>query len=271
MKNVREPAVAGMFYPNSPAKLKSQIIDLLASANVQEKQTGILGIISPHAGYQYSGKTAAFAYNTIKDKYYSTVIIISPSHREYFPGVSIFNGDSYKTPLGEVNLNKELVAELTLNSPIIFESTKGHKAEHALEVQIPFLQTVLNNFTIVPLVMGDQRKQFVDELAGALAKVVDQNVLIVASSDLSHFYSKDEADLYDSLTEKRIFEMDIENLQADLDTEKCQACGGGPILSLLKTAKLLGKNNCKILSRTNSGDVTGDYSEVVGYLSAVVY
>ena len=271
MKNIREPAVAGAFYPASPAKLKSEVEQLLNAYKTDEQFENIVGIVSPHAGYIYSGKTAAYAYNTIARAKYKTVIIISPSHREYFPGISIYNGDAYKTPLGEVLLNKDLISKLTHEEKFIFEGTNGHKSEHAVEVQIPFLQIVMKNFTIVPIVMGDQRKEFVDALAKKIAETMDNETLIIASSDLSHFYTKQEADKLDSLVEKRIADFDYENLHNDLEAGKCQACGGGPIVAMMKAADLIKKNKSKILSRTDSGDVTGDDSEVVGYLSAAIY
>jgi MEMO1 family protein len=271
MKNIREPAVAGMFYPSSPRELKDQINVLLDSTHSDEEFGNPFGIISPHAGYVYSGKTAAYAYNTIRGKNFSTVVIISPSHREYFPGVSIYNGDAYRTPLGDISLNKKLISQLTENSKTIFEGVNGHRAEHAIEVQIPFLQMVLNEFQIVPIVVGDQRKLFVNDLAEKLAAVVDENTMVVASSDLSHFHTKKEADILDSIVEERIEKFEYEKLLYDLETEKCEACGGGPIVAMMKTADLKNKKKAKILSRSDSGDVTGDNSEVVGYLSAVIY
>jgi len=271
MKNVREPAVAGMFYPASSVKLKKDVQLLLDTYKPQEKFKNVVGIVSPHAGYAYSGRTAAFAYNAVKGKNYKTIIVISPSHREYFAGISIYNGDAYKTPLGEVPVNKEMRYELVLDNKIIFNGINGHRAEHAVEVQIPFLQMTMDNFSIVPIVMGDQNRMYINELSKKLADVIDDETLIIASSDLSHFYSKEQADKRDSIVEKRISEFDYENLQQDLETGKCEACGGGTIVAMMRTADLFHKRKSKILSRTDSGDVTGDHSEVVGYLSAVLF
>jgi AmmeMemoRadiSam system protein B len=260
-----------MFYPKSPAKLIKQLQFLLESTKPDERFSEIVGIVSPHAGYQYSGKTAAYAYNTLREKEYKTVFILSPSHHEYFPGISIYEGDAYSTPLGTVSLNKEVISVLTDNNSIIFEGMAGHRNEHSVEVQIPFLQMILENFSIVPLVLGDQKKLYVDELARKLADVFDENSLIVASSDLSHFYTKAEAHKLDSIVSERIAKFDFEGLQHDLENDVCEACGGGAIVALMETANLLNKKNSKILSRSDSGDVSGDNSEVVGYLSAVVY
>ncbi|MEW6654001.1 MAG: AmmeMemoRadiSam system protein B [Bacteroidota bacterium] len=271
MKTVREPAVAGMFYPAFAPKLKKDIQAHLSSVTLEKTFENIFGIISPHAGYVYSGKTAAYGYKAIQNKSYTTVIVISPSHREYFPGISIYCGDAYKTPLGEVELDKEMIAKLTEDKSFIFAGMNGHREEHALEAQLPFLQTVLNNFLLVPIVMGDQRKEFVLSLAEKLSAVVSKETLIVASSDLSHFHTRKEADRLDSIVEQRIRAFDYSGLLDDLEKHKCEACGGGPIAALLKTAELKKINNVKILSRTDSGCVSGDTSEVVGYLSAVVF
>ncbi len=271
MKTIREPAVAGMFYSSSPAQLKDEIKLMLDITKSEEKFSDPIGIVSPHAGYRYSGKTAAYAYNSISDKDFETVIILSPSHREYFPGISIYSGDAYKTPLGIVELNKQMVSKLVENQSYIFEGKNGHKAEHAVEVQIPFLQTIKKDFSIVPVVMGDQGKLFIDGLAEKLAEVVDDKTIIVASSDLSHFYTSEVADKLDSIIERRIIAFDYEGLRDDLDARKCEACGGGPIVALMKAAELIRKRKSMILARTNSGEITGDKSEVVGYLSAVIY
>ncbi|RPI63648.1 MAG: AmmeMemoRadiSam system protein B [Ignavibacteriales bacterium] len=268
---IRHQQVAGYFYPADKDKLQKDIALMLQVAKPEKAFNNIFGIVSPHAGYMYSGKTAAFAYNLLKDKFYKTVIIISPSHAEYFPGISIFDGDAYETPLGIVEIDQVMVDMLVENNKIIFRGIQGHRKEHALEVQIPFLQTVLKNFKIVPIVMGDQSKMFVDELAEKISKVVDANTLVVASSDMSHFYSSEEAERLDSVVEKRINDFDFEQLLKDLDDHECEACGGGPIAVMMKTASLKNIDKSLVISRSDSGDVTGDKSEVVGYLSAVVY
>jgi len=271
MNYVRPAQVAGYFYPASPDKLKKDISLMLDVTKPKEKFENIFGIVAPHAGYVYSGKTAAHAYNLLIGKKYNTVVIISPSHSEYFPGISVFEGDAYETPLGILKVDKEFREKILINDEIIFSGFEGHRREHALEVQLPFLQTVLKDFKIVPIVMGDQSKRNIDTLAKKLAEAADNETLIVASSDLSHFYSKSQADRLDSVVEKRVREFDYESLQFDLENHTCEACGGGPIVALMKAAKLKNISHSLVLSRTDSGDVTGDNSEVVGYLSAVIY
>jgi hypothetical protein len=271
MNYVRAAQVAGYFYPSNPDKLKKDIRLLLDITKPEQKFEKIFGIVSPHAGYIYSGKTAAHAYNLLVGKTYKRVIIISPSHTEYFHGVSLFEGDAYETPLGFLNVDKEFREKLVTDNGIIFKGYEGHGREHALEVQLPFLQSVLNEFKIVPIVMGDQAKRIVNTLAVKLAEVSDDETLIVASSDMSHFYNKSQADRLDSIVEKRVCDFDFDTLQADLETHTCEACGGGPIVALMKAASLKNVKHSMVLHRSDSGDVTGDNSEVVGYLSAVFY
>jgi AmmeMemoRadiSam system protein B len=268
---IRHQQVAGYFYPAEKEKLQKDISLMLQITKSEKSFNKIFGIVSPHAGYIYSGKTAAYAYNLIKDKPYKTVIIISPSHAEYFPGISIYDGDAYQTPLGFVEIDQEMTDKLIENAKTIFRGIQGHRKEHALEVQIPFLQSVLRDFKIVPIVMGEQSKMFVDELAEKISEVVDDETLVVASSDMSHFYSSEEADELDSVVERRINDFDFEQLLNDLDDHECEACGGGPIAAMMKAASIKSIHKSFVLNRSDSGDVTGDKSEVVGYLSAVVY
>jgi AmmeMemoRadiSam system protein B len=271
MNSVRQPAVAGLFYPSDSFKLRTEINNMLSGIESKPFTKKIVGIVSPHAGYIYSGQTAAYGFSLLKDKDYKKVIIISPSHREYFPGVSIYNGDAYKTPLGAVEVDKVLAKRIVDGSKIVFFGIEGHKQEHAVEVQIPFLQVVLKQFRIVPIVMGDQGKPYIDDLAQQVANAVAEDTLIVASSDLSHFYSKDKASELDSLAAQDISDFNYDKFVSDLEKGKCEACGGGPIAVLMKAAAMLHKNKSMLLNRSDSGDVSGDNSEVVGYLSAVIY
>ena len=271
MNQVRHAKVAGYFYPSDPLKLKKEISLMLDVSKLKKTYNKIFGIIAPHAGYVYSGKTAAYAYNLLEGKNFKTVIIISPSHSEYFPGICVYEGDAYDTPLGIIEIDKDKAEKICEGSKIIFKGIQGHGKEHALEVQLPFLQSVMKDFKIVPIVIGDQGKMFVDELANQLTKIYDDETIIVASSDLSHFHDTNTADRLDAIVEKRINDFDYDNLQKDLDNHNCEACGGGPIVAMMKAAASLNINNSEVLKRTHSGDVTGDKSEVVGYLSAVIY
>jgi len=269
---IRPPAVAGMFYEREPVRLKKHIESFLEIVNPPQIEGEILGLVSPHAGYFYSGKTAAFGYKLIKGKKYDTVVVISPSHYEYFRGVSVFNGSAYQTPLGTIQIDQDLREELKDYNSIIEFSKRGHGREHALEVQLPFLQLVLDEFKLLPIVIGDQSKEFVFPLAEILAEVLkNKNALLVASSDLSHYFSHDLANSLDSRVELLINSFDEDTLFDELESEKVQACGGGPIVTVMKATKLLGANKSKVLYRNDSSEASGDKHQVVGYLSAVFY
>lgn len=271
MQAIREPAVAGMFYPADERKLRDQLELLFDITSGEKKYKNVFGLVAPHAGYVYSGRTAAFGYNAVSGNKYEKAIIISPSHREYFPGISVFEGDAYKTPMGVSEINKELRDKFINNSKTIFSGVAGHKAEHALEVHLPFLQFLYPDISILPAVIGDQSQPFIEELADKLSEVYDDNTLIVASSDLSHFYSREEGKKLDSIIADRISDFDFENLQNDLENRNCEACGGGGIVAMMAAAVKHNKINSKIIHRSDSGDTSGDTSEVVGYLSAIIY
>lgn len=269
---IRPPAVAGMFYEREPVRLKNHIKTFLKEVNPPDIKGRIIGLVSPHAGYFYSGKTAAFGYKLIQNEKYDTVIVISPSHYEYFRGVSVYNGSAYQTPLGIVQIDQDLREELKDYNSILEFSKRGHGREHALEVQLPFLQVALSEFKLLPIVMGDQGKDFAFSLAEVLAEVLkNKNILMVASSDLSHYYSHDIANSLDSRIEKLINNYDEETLIDELEEEKVQACGGGPIVAVMRASKLLGANKSKVLYRNDSSEASGDKHQVVGYLSAAFY
>ncbi len=271
MNKFRAPAVSGMFYPSSVKELKNLVTNMLDITEPENKIENVFGLIVPHAGYIYSGKTAAYCFNHLKGKNIKTVVIISPSHREYFPGICIYEGDGYQTPIGNVEIDKKLREKIIEGSKIIYAGLDGHRNEHAIEVQLPFLQVVLGEFKFVPIVMGDQGEMFIDELASKLSSVIDESTVVIASSDLSHYYPKFQADKLDSVVEQRITDFDFNRLQSDLQIKNCEACGGGPIVSVMKTASLKNKLKSKVLDRSDSGDTTNDDTQVVGYLSAVIY
>ncbi|GAB1350726.1 MEMO1 family protein [Ignavibacteriales bacterium] len=273
MAEIRKAAVAGMFYPASPEKLERQLIRLFSEVPEQPvKEEFIPGIVAPHAGYMYSGLTAAYAYKNISDKKNRKVIILSPSHREFFGGISIFDGDAYETPFGRINVEQNIAQKMVATSPRIMRSKAGHRDEHGIEVHLPFLQHLYgNDFEFVPVVMGDQSHANIVELSNALLEVMDDDTLVVASSDLSHFYPKSVAHKLDSVIAERIVEYDPVALENDLEMQLTHACGGGLVVALMKATKRAGVKHSLLLHRSDSGDVSGDNSSVVGYLSASFY
>lgn len=268
-EDIRRPVVADTFYPGDPEILDREIDSMMDKAEISSLRGEIKALVSPHAGYVYSGLVAAVGYKHLKEQNASVVAIISPSHREYFAGVSVFNGKGYETPLGLVPVDLELSNALIQQSQRFFSSWTGHRSEHALEVQLPFLQKALKEFKIIPIVMGEQDYDTCILLGEALATVLkDVSALIVASSDLSHYYPYSEAVKIDQLTIKLVEAFDEANLMNALEKGSSEACGGGPIAAAMVASKKEGANNAKALLYQNSGDVTGDHTAVVGYLSA---
>ena len=269
-QKIRSPVVAGSFYPGDAAELKSFIDNSLKKASEVKLDGKIVAVISPHAGYKFSGQVAADMYKLLLGKKYDVVCVIAPSHREAIKGVSIYSGDGYETPLGIINIDKELAKKLVKASPVIKFSDSGHGAEHSLEVQLPFLQTVLKNFKLLPLVMGQQDFETCKALGRVLGKILkDENALIVMSSDLSHFHKYEDAVKLDDELIRAVKFYDYLLLVRSLSIRKCEACGGGPIIAGMIAAQNLGANKAQIIKYANSGDVTNDKSSVVGYMSAV--
>jgi len=269
---VRRPVIAGSWYPGNPEILKRDIDRYLAKASIPEIPRKPAAIISPHAGYMYSGPVAAYAYKTLAGHDYSTVVVISPSHRAYFPFISIWPRGSYETPLGLIEVDEDLCARL-MKSPDIQDDTHPHTAEHALEIQLPFLQASLKTFRLCPLIMGRQDLSLCRDLAQTLHTCIDDpdDTLIVASSDLSHFHSAAKAEKMDRQVFERIESFDVSGLSLDLERSSSEACGGGPILAALLYGREVSRTEARVLNYAHSGHITGDSSSVVGYLAAVVY
>lgn len=269
--DIRKPAVAGMFYPGDEKKLRSDLDQMFSKATPFTINGKIFGIVAPHAGYMYSGYVAAEAYKQLMHCSYDTVVVISPSHRDYFHGVSVYTGN-YLTPLGTVPVDKEVCDQLLSYAPLVKATELGHRDEHALEVQLPFLQVILNDFKLVPLVIGTQDRETCFRLGDILGEVLkDTQSLVVASSDLSHFYSHETAKKLDGIVARDVEKFDADQLFNDIQNKKCEACGAGPIVSTIVAAKHLGAHSAKVLSYHTSGEISGDYDEVVGYLSGIFY
>ena len=273
MQKIRPAMVAGMFYSAQKAQLDRDIALYLEHAHDLKIEGEILGLIAPHAGYMYSAQVAAGAYRQLIDRNIDTVAVISPSHREYFREISVYDGFAYETPFGYVPIDRERTNELAEMSDQIILSEKGHRyEEHALEVQLPLLQKAIGSFQLIAVVIGDQNQENIDDLATGLAVILkEQKCLIVASSDLSHFYHSDKARVLDKTVCDDVEKFDENGLWGHLNSGVCEMCGGGPVIATMKACRLLGADKSKVIQYRTSGDVTGDYNEVVGYLSAVFY
>jgi AmmeMemoRadiSam system protein B len=274
---VRPPAWAGAFYPGEPAELKQTVTALLDEAPVRQQQGQLMGLIVPHAGYIYSGATAAVAYKLLRSLAVRTVLVLAPSHAVLVEGVSVYNGDYYATPLGNVPVDTALVQRLATISPLIHLSVKGHaasgdRAEHSLEVQLPFLQVALPQpFQIVPMVFHDYRQKVCKLLGNALAQVWQEDMLVVASSDLYHGYSYPGCHSSDERTLQAIQAQDVDRFCEGIEAELYQACGAGPIAALLYCCTSTGANKVSLLHHTTSADITGKKGDwTVGYASLSV-
>lgn len=272
---VHGPVCAGTWYPGTPGELKSRIDAYLDKAQVWNPGAQVLAIIAPHAGYMYSGQVAANAYKQLRGKSFQTVIVIGPSHHVAFPGVATFNCSGFGTPFGAIPLDNQLMADLMKREPRIKDYPSAFAEEHSIEMQLPFLQTVLPGFKLVPLLMGEHDFATGKWLADAIIDTVKgKSVLIVASSDLSHYHSYNTAKEMDGLLLEKLRGMAPESLADCLDSGKCEACGRGPIITAMLVAKRHGATGCNVLEYANSGDVTGDKASprgVVGYCAAVFF
>jgi AmmeMemoRadiSam system protein B len=269
----RKPAVAGMFYPGSSSKLNADINGYLSNAEKVPINGKITALIVPHAGYMYSGQIAAYAYKQIEGMNFDSVIMIGVSHRVPFRGVAIYKSGAYETPLGTVKIDESLASELMEKTDIFGFYPNADAVEHSLEVQVPFLQVVLPELKIVPILMREWSDMIGYAISDALSEVMkDRNILLIASTDMSHYHKYKEAVSMDDVALTSIKRMDIEQLEDDLASGEAELCGAGGVIVTLMTAKKLGVEGIEILKYANSGDVTGDKSEgVVGYFSAVIY
>ena len=274
-QKVRQPAVAGAFYPADPKELSAMIDDMLAHASPPPVDGPILAAVAPHAGYPYSGPVAAFTYAALKGHKYSRIVVIAPSHYVGFDFTSVYDGDAYATPLGTIPVDKEFARQLTKMSSTIQLSDQGHTptsagGEHAIEVELPWLQKVFGNFELVPIVMGDQSYESSRALGVALAKMIaaeknSGDTLILASSDLSHYHPYDEAETIDHKTLHALAAWDYYSMSRNFQTRTWEACGGAPIVAAMIYAERMGANKAIVLKYANSGDTSGDRSRVVGY------
>lgn len=271
--NIRSPSVAGIFYPSSPSDLKRDVHNFLKKVP-GEAEGEVFALIVPHAGYIYSGEVASYAYKLLQGKKIDTVILMGSAHRVGFEGISVANYHYFETPLGKVEIDRKLARQLISKSKYIFWDEKAHQKEHSLEVQIPFLQVVLSNFKIVPLLFGYPDERMHHMLKEALLDVLSKSkkkILLIASSDMSHYHPYATAYKIDKTTLNLISNMDADNLEKKLKNKDVELCGSSAVLTVLQIAKKLKNEHIKILKYANSGDTAGDKSQVVGYTSAVIY
>ncbi|MDE3090728.1 MAG: AmmeMemoRadiSam system protein B, partial [Chloroflexota bacterium] len=277
---IRPSPIAGTWYPGSPDELQETVDGFLAHAEYFPTDDELIALISPHAGYPYSGQTAAYAYRQLEKRQYDTVVLMGPSHYADFGPYAVSSKKFYATPLGAIELDQEFIDALSEKIPL---TRVAQDREHSLEIQLPFLQRVLGDFKFVPIMMslpfyvvGADALAPCQQLADALAEPAKtRRVLFVASSDLSHLPDYSAVKKNDARTEELVAAYDVPGLVRYMwHAHACRACGDAPIVTALLAAKALGADRARVLHRTNSGDVTGERERaeyVVGYMAVGVY
>ena len=266
---VRPSILAGSWYPRETDILSASIKQFIDQAKPPDISGHLIALAVPHAGHIYSGPVAGYGYKLLAQKDFDTLVLVGPSHRDSFSGVSV-NLQDYQTPLGVVKVNRGLAQKIIeTGGPSFTTRPQAHSQEHCLEIQLPFIQTINKDAKIVPVIMGDQDIDTCRRLAGILAGVLkDQKAILIASTDLSHFHPSEEARKLDQRLAGRVAAFDPEALHQDLAAGKIEACGGGPLTVVMMAAKMLGADKAVTLKYAHSGDASGDNSRVVGYLAA---
>jgi hypothetical protein len=270
MRPIRRPAVAGSWYPRSAAALATEVDRHVEAAGACAGTFDrLVGLVAPHAGLIYSGPVAAYAYAELSRRRVGLAVLVGPSHFESFDGVAIVARGGFETPLGVAEIDEACAADLMSAGPFIREHARAHQREHSLEMQLPFLQRLLPGVRIVPLLMGWQTADTARALGDALSLVLrDQPALLVASTDLSHYENARIAAALDGVVIDCVDRFDPDLLQRALDRNPRHACGGGPLVAVMRAARALGASDARVLKYADSGDVSGDKSSVVGYLAA---
>ena len=261
----REPAVAGFFYPSSPKELSGVIKGMLAETAGIGHEGSVIGAVVPHAGYVYSGRTAAISYSAVRDSGKRRFVIAGPNHEGFPPYTATYSSGAWKTPLGSCDIDGELASRF---SGITLEDEVANRSEHSVEVQLPFLQVICDrNFSFFPLILGDQRKIVAMEI-GRIAAGMGKETVFIASSDLTHYKPEETARKRDMKLIDRIVALDLDGFYSTLVTEDVSACGYGAIAALIHYTKLV-RGRMILTGYDTSGTASGDHRSVVGYPSLI--
>ena len=279
---IRRSAVAGSWYPDNPTRLAVELDLYLAKAAVEVTARSPRALIAPHAGLMYSGPVAAFAYKMLSGSSYRSIVLVGPSHFVPFRGVSIWPAGQWQTPFGAIAVDTDLAHAIRMECFDVVDLPSAHGREHSLEMQLPFVGHLQPGARIVPLVMGHQTRETAFALGDAIARAIrstasndpndpnDSNVLLIASSDLSHYENAEVASRMDAIVVGHVEALDPKGLMTTLEQEPRHACGGGPMVAVMHAARQLGASEAQVLRYADSGDVSGDKSSVVGYLAAAL-
>lgn len=265
---VRRPAVAGRFYPGDPETLRR---DIQQYVSVTGNKIHAVGCVAPHAGYMYSGHVAGAVYARLQlPKRY---IILCPNHTGVGEPLAMMTEGAWRTPLGDVAIDTALAEALLARFPLLAEDEIAHRAEHALEVQLPFLQAVAGDFQFVPITVGTSRFDALSALGVAMAQVIEsaaERVLIVASSDMNHYEPDAATRVKDKKAIDKVLSLDPKGLYDTVQKEQISMCGYGPAVAMLTAAKRLGAKSAQLVKYATSGEVSGDMDNVVGYAGIAV-
>ncbi|MEW5807374.1 MAG: AmmeMemoRadiSam system protein B [Acidobacteriota bacterium] len=264
----RKPAVSGMFYPSTPAELREMIEEFVDRKAAKEKA---IAIISPHAGYIYSGKVAGRIFSSVELP--ENFIILCPNHTGRGARASIMDYGTWETPLGKVKINSDLALLLKDNSPTLEADSDAHIREHSLEVQLPFLQHLLDDFSFVPICLSTQSYRELTDIGEGIASSVreyEKPVLIIVSSDMTHYEDANSAREKDMKAIRMIEEINPRGLYDTVRSEGITMCGYAPAVSALEACCQLKAKRGKLVIYTTSGDTTGDYSSVVAYAGVLI-
>lgn len=269
--NLRKPAVAGQFYSSSPARLRTEI-ELLLKKEVTKKE--VIACMMPHAGYMYSGKVAAAVASSINLK--EKIIVLGPNHTGYGKEFGIMTEGIWQMPLGNISIDKSLSSALLKKSSHLEEDNLCHAYEHSIEVELPFLQYFKTDFKIVPIVLSmgnlETYKEIGKEISETLKDLnLKESTLIIASSDMTHYEAQNSAEKKDRQAIEAILELNEEKLWENIRKFDISMCGYAPVITMLSAAKSLGAKKAQLILYQTSGDVTGDYSSVVGYAGIIIY
>jgi AmmeMemoRadiSam system protein B len=272
---VRPSPIAGTWYEGNPKALARAVDQYLDQAELPELPGEVIAVIAPHAGHIYSGPVAGYAFAAVRGRTVDLVAVLSPMHQPYYEPLLTTAHAAYSTPLGQVPVDKDILADLDsrLQKSLGYRlAPVAYDQEHSLEIELPFLQCALGaDFKLLPVMVRAQSAEVSKQLGVALAETLrGRNALLVASTDLSHFYAQTEALSFDTEMLRRIESFQPEDVFCAEEEQKGYACGLGALTAVLWAAKNLGGDTVKVLRHATSGDVTGDYSSVVGYGAAVV-
>lgn len=270
---VKEPAVAGAFYPADGKALKEVVSSFLRAVPERSVDGRLIALVSPHAGYRFSGQIAAYAYRHLEGKNINTVILLGPSHHSAFNGASVYTRGSMRTPFGDVKIDEKLARSLLNEKANVSFYPQAFEKEHSIEVQLPFLQQTLKNFKIVPIIIGSPTRESYMHLTEKLRDILgrDEKTILIASTDLSHYHDYNTAMTMDRKITDAVERMSLEDVEGLIRTGEGEMCGAYPVIFTMAVARALGATNGVIYALANSGDITQDRGSVVGYAAIGLY